>query len=125
MPTVLVTSPDQLEEAIALARAGGLRIVCADRSGTVTVDQADLSGPLLLAVGGARRGLTRRLTATADLVVAIAYGRRFRPALDTTSATAVLAFEVARQRRAAAAFVRGSATASRRTTGTSGRTTGT
>ncbi len=59
---------------------------------------ADLRGPLLLVVGGERRGISRALLERADSVVRIPYGRDFRQSLGTTSAAAVLAFEVLRQR---------------------------
>jgi 23S rRNA (guanosine2251-2'-O)-methyltransferase len=101
MPTVLV--PD-LHASLDGLRVQNIRIACtASRTAgqiAVSCHDTDLSGPLLLVIGGERRGIARRLVADADVLVTIPYGRRFPVALDATSATAALAFEVARQRRA-------------------------
>ncbi|GAB3417273.1 TrmH family RNA methyltransferase [Flindersiella endophytica] len=99
MKTVLVAERD---ETLAALRARGVRLVCSQPAGRggISCHTADLSGPLLLVIGGERRGIARDLAAQADLLVTIPYGRRFTAALDATSATAALAFEVARQRRA-------------------------
>jgi 23S rRNA (guanosine2251-2'-O)-methyltransferase len=90
------------EPLAALERCSerGLAIICAaaERDARLIHD-ADLRGPLLLVIGGERRGISRSVLSRADLVVQIPYGRDFRGSLGTTSAAAVLAFEVLRQRR--------------------------
>jgi 23S rRNA (guanosine2251-2'-O)-methyltransferase len=87
-------------EAVESCSARGLTIVCAAAErGARAVYEADLRRPLLLVIGGERRGISRTVLARADLVVQIPYGRDFRASLGTTSAAAVLAFEVLRQRR--------------------------
>ena len=87
-------------EAVEQCAARGLTVVCAaaEREAKPIVD-ADLRGPLLLVIGGERRGISRNVLSRADLVVRIPYGRDFRGSLGTTAAAAVLAFEVLRQRR--------------------------
>lgn len=84
-----------LAEAMA---ARGIQLVTTGLKGT-PLDASDLSGPLLLIIGGERRGVSRQLQRRAALTLTIPYGRDFRQALDVTSATAVIAFEVLRQRR--------------------------
>jgi 23S rRNA (guanosine2251-2'-O)-methyltransferase len=87
-------------EAVAHCSARGLAIVCAAAErGARPVYKADLRRPLLLVIGGERRGISRTVLSRADVVVQIPYGRDFRGSLGTTSAAAVLAFEVLRQRR--------------------------
>jgi 23S rRNA (guanosine2251-2'-O)-methyltransferase len=87
-------------EAVELCSARGLTIVCAAAERDArTVYEADLRGPLLLVIGGERRGISRNVLALADVLVRIPYGRDFRASLGTTSAAAVLAFEVLRQRQ--------------------------
>jgi 23S rRNA (guanosine2251-2'-O)-methyltransferase len=88
-------------EAVERCSARGLAIVCAaaERDARAIYD-ADLRGPLLLVIGGERRGISRSVLSHADVVVRIPYGRDFRGSLGTTSAAAVLAFEVLRQRKA-------------------------
>jgi 23S rRNA (guanosine2251-2'-O)-methyltransferase len=85
---------------LAFLRARGIRLVCAEQSPDAhPLYQADLRGPLLLAVGGERRGVAKALRAQADLKVYIPYGRDFRQALGAAPSAAVLAFEVLRQRQ--------------------------
>jgi len=96
MPTAVSTAP----EAAAFLRAQGLVVACtADRADTIELYQADLCRPLFLVIGGERRGITRSFLDQADLLLRIPYGRHLDASLGTTAATAVLAFEVLRQRR--------------------------
>ena len=88
------------EELVTLLKARAVRLVCTDLSERATsLYQADLTQPLLVVVGGEKRGVSRTLLGNADLVVEIPYGRNFKQALGTTPAAAVIAFEVLRQRR--------------------------
>src|SRR5918992_560956 len=88
-------------EAVQRCSARGLAVVCAAAERDArTVHDVDLRGPLLLVIGGERRGISRSVLSRADVVMQIPYGRDFRASLGTTSAAAVLAFEVLRQRRA-------------------------
>jgi 23S rRNA (guanosine2251-2'-O)-methyltransferase len=87
-------------ETVENCSARGLAIVCAAAERDArSLHQADLRQPLLLVIGGERRGISRNVLARADIVVQIPYGRDFRGSLGTTSAAAVLAFEVLRQRQ--------------------------
>jgi 23S rRNA (guanosine2251-2'-O)-methyltransferase len=53
--------------------------------------------PLLLVVGGEKRGISRKLLEQADQIVRIDYGRSFRGSLSAASAATILAFEIYRQ----------------------------
>jgi 23S rRNA (guanosine2251-2'-O)-methyltransferase len=98
LPLAVAEPPD----AVQHCSARGLAVVCAapERDAKDLYD-VDLRVPLLLVIGGERRGISRSLLERADVVVRIPYGRDFRHSLGTTSAAAILAFEVLRQRRAA------------------------
>ena len=86
-------------EATDFLRERGLNIACATgERNAVLMHEADLSGPLFLLIGGERRGVTRSFMDRADLLLRIPYGRQVPYSLGTASATAVLAFEVMRQR---------------------------
>ena len=74
--------------------SGGLR-----RPNSVSVYESDLKKPLLLIVGGEKRGITRELLDRCDQIVRLDYGRDFDAALSAASAATVLAFEVLRQNR--------------------------
>lgn len=96
LPVAVVASA---AEAAAHCRARGLLIACADPEDALPLYEADLRGPLLLVIGGEKRGITRSFRQQADLRLAIPYARDFDQALGTAAATAVLAFEIMRQRR--------------------------
>jgi 23S rRNA (guanosine2251-2'-O)-methyltransferase len=95
IPTALVEGPD---EAAAFCREHGLTVACAMKRNAVSIYDADLTRPLLLVVGGEKRGITRSFVDRADLVLQIPYRRRFQRSLGTAAAVAVMAFEVMRQR---------------------------
>ncbi len=87
------------EDAAAFFRAQGLQIACAsDAPGSRSLYDTDLTGPLFLLVGGEKRGVTRSFLASADLKLRIPYGRPLPHSLGTAPATAIIAFEVLRQR---------------------------
>jgi len=87
------------EDTAALFKSAGYRIICADIDDSVSVYDADLKKPLLLVVGGERRGISKALRAAADLTVRLDYGREFDAALSAASAASILAFEVFRCNR--------------------------
>ena len=92
----LYTAPDDICEVF---RGKGYRIICADTHDSVSVYDTDCKKPLLLVVGGEKRGITKKLLESADAIVHIEYGRRFGAALSAASAAAVLGFERRRQNR--------------------------
>jgi len=73
-------------------------VAVAARDNAISIYDADLTVPLLLVIGGEKRGITRSFEDQADLRLAIPYGSAFDQSLGTAPATAVLAFEVLRQR---------------------------
>ena len=84
-------------ESVKLCRALGYRIVCAGIRDAVGLYQADLKKPLLLIVGGEKRGISAEMLSLADQVVRIDYGREFRGSLSAAGAATVLGFEILRQ----------------------------
>lgn len=90
---------DEDEDFIALFKEKGYKIVCADLENSVSMYDADLKKPLLLVVGGEKRGISRNILQNADTVCRIEYGTDFPAALSAASASTVLAFEVYRQNR--------------------------
>ena len=84
-------------EVIPLFKAKGYRAACAEIRDSVDLYEADLSLPLLLVIGGEKRGISRAVLAEADLNVRIGYYGSFRGSLSSAASAAVLAFEVGRQ----------------------------
>ena len=87
------------EQAAEIFSSKKYRIICADKHGSAPVYDADLHRPLLLIVGGEKRGISKGLLQSCDQCVRLEYGRNFPAALSTASAASVLAFEVLRQNR--------------------------
>ncbi len=77
----------------------GYRVVCADLRTENVVYKTDLSLPILLLIGGERRGISRALLEKADLRVKIDYGREFSASLSAASSATILGYEIFRQNR--------------------------
>lgn len=77
----------------------GYNVACAGIRDSVSLFEAELKKPLLLIIGGEKRGISRSLLALSDLTVRIDYGRSFLGSLTTASSASVIAFEIMRQNR--------------------------
>lgn len=95
LPMAMAETP---HAAATFYRQRGLSVACTARNATTALFEADMTGPLFLLVGGERRGITRSFLERADMVLSIPYGRSFNQSLGVTASTAVLAFEILRQR---------------------------
>ena len=78
-------------------RAKGIRTLAAMRKDAVSLFEADLARPLLVAVGGEMRGLSSGVRREIEQNIFIPYANDFRNALNASSACAVIAFETMRQ----------------------------
>lgn len=96
MPTAVA---ETVTEAAVFYRQHGLKIACTSRQNAVSIYDEDLSVPLFLLLGGEKRGITRSFLREADLRLEIPYGRdQFNQSLGTAASTAILSFEITRQR---------------------------
>lgn len=86
-------------EGVSLFKQAGYRVACAGIRNSVDVYEADLSLPLLLVIGGEKRGISSKVAEQADLTVRIGYKGDFRGSLSSAASAAVLGFEVMRQNR--------------------------
>lgn len=80
-------------------KAKKYKIVCAGIRDSVSAYDADLKKPVLLIVGGEKRGISASVLEKADSIVRLEYGRDFMQSLSAASAATVLSFEVLRQNR--------------------------
>ena len=85
-------------EAANIFKSLGYSIVCADENTDNLLGDTALLSPLLLVVGGEKRGISRSLISSADTLVKIPYAREFRASLSAASATTMFAYEIMRQR---------------------------
>ncbi len=86
-------------EVIPFFHARGYRAACAEIRDSVDLYEADLRRPLLLVIGGEKRGISRAVLNETDIRVRIGYGTDFRGSLSSAASAAVLGFEVLRQNR--------------------------
>lgn len=86
-----------LTENVKLLKSHGYRLICSEMDAPAPAHLSDLKKPLILAVGGEKRGFSKSLTELCDLSVRLDYGRDFSMALSAASASAILAFEVTKQ----------------------------
>ena len=84
-------------EAAEFFKSNGYNIVCADENTDNILGKCELHLPLLLIVGGEKRGISASLMNLADTIVKIPYARHFPASLSAASATTIIAYEIARQ----------------------------
>ena len=84
-------------ECLEIFKSKGYRVICADENTDNILGNCDLNYPLLLIVGGEKRGISRAVLDEADMLVKIGYGREFRASLSAASATTMFAYEISRQ----------------------------
>jgi len=82
--------------AISLFKARGYSIICAGIRDSISIFDADLKKPLLVILGGEKRGISRNVLELSDKIVRIDYGTSFGGSLSTSAAAAVFGFEILR-----------------------------
>lgn len=87
----------EAEDAVDLFKKKGFSIVCADEKTDNVLGKCEIKYPVLLIVGGEKRGISRSIIDKADILVKIDYQREFRASLSAASATTMFAYEIMRQ----------------------------
>lgn len=88
-------------EAVNFFKKNGYTVVCADERTDNILGECELKLPILLLVGGEKRGISRTVVDMADMLVKIDYAREFRASLSAASATTMFAYEIHRQNKTA------------------------
>ncbi|MBE6631841.1 MAG: RNA methyltransferase [Ruminococcaceae bacterium] len=83
--------------AIEIFKNKGYKVYCADKPNSVSIYETEVKKPLLVIVGGEKRGNSKAVLENSDKIIHIDYGRNFGAALSAASASTVIAFEVMRQ----------------------------
>ncbi len=86
-------------EAIDVFKSIGYTVICAGIRDSESIFETDLKKPLLVILGGEKRGISREVLNKADKIVRIDYGRSFNGSLSTAASVAVFAFEISRENR--------------------------
>ena len=89
----------EIDSAIDIFKSKGYKVASAGIRDSVSLYDADLKKPLLLIIGGEKRGISSDILAKSDMIVRVDYGKTFKGSLTASSAATVLAFEVYRQNR--------------------------
>ena len=85
--------------AVDIFKSKNYKVICAGIRDSVSLYEADLKKPLLVILGGEKRGISRNLLNAADSVVRIDYGNSFGGSLSTAASAAIFAFEIFRVNR--------------------------
>ena len=85
------------ENSIDIFRKKGYTVICAGIRNSVSLFDTDLSKPLLIILGGEKRGISRSILELADKIVRIDYGNKeFKGSLSSSASAAVFSFEIMR-----------------------------
>lgn len=87
----------EAEDAVEVFKSLGYTVVCADERTDNLLGKCELKKPLLLIVGGEKRGISSSIIQMADIKVKIDYKRDFNASLSAASATTMFAYEIMRQ----------------------------
>ena len=87
------------DEVVHIFHHVGYQILCAGIRDSVSVFEDTFHYPILLVIGGEKRGISRNILNSADKIVRIDYGRAFRGSLCASAAAAVLAFALLDQNK--------------------------
>ncbi len=96
LPTYVANSAD---EVLPHFKAFGYTTLCAGIRNSCSIFEEDFPLPVLLVVGGEKRGISQAVLSRADRIVRIDYGRSFNGSLSAASAATVMAFEIFRTNR--------------------------
>ncbi len=77
----------------------GYSVLCAGIRDSVSIFECDLKKPLLMIIGGEKRGISRAVLDKCDGVVRIDYGNDFKGSLSTAASASVFAFEILKANR--------------------------
>lgn len=93
-----IVCSDDIPSLIQEVKKTGVRCYAAMRKDAVSCYDVDYRDKVLLAIGGEMRGLSKSVLNEMDQNIYIPYANDFHMALNAAGATAVLSFEVLRQR---------------------------
>ena len=80
--------------AIDVFKELGYTVICAGIRDSESLFDANLKKPLLVILGGEKRGISREILNKTDKIIRIDYGRNFNGSLSTAASAAIFAFEI-------------------------------
>lgn len=85
------------EDCLDLFKEKNYSIVCAEEKTDNILGKCSLKRPLLLVIGGEKRGISKKIIEKSDMLVKIPYSRAFYASLSAASAATMFAYEIMRQ----------------------------
>lgn len=85
--------------AIELFKSRGYSVICGGIRDSVSLFDVELKKPLLVILGGEKRGISRNILDMSDRIVRIDYGNDFSGSLSMAASASVFAFEIMRYNR--------------------------
>ncbi len=95
---IAICSVENMQETLNEVKKAQFQIYCAQRSDAISLYEANFTSKVCLAIGGEMRGLSKVVLEASDQNIYIPYEYDFRNALNASSATSVIAFEIYRQK---------------------------
>ena len=92
-----VYKTSDIADSVEVFKNRGYTVICADENTDNILGKCDMKKPILLIIGGEKRGISEKIISKADLKVKIDYAREFRASLSAASATTMFAYEIMRQ----------------------------
>ena len=96
---LFVTYRAEPEKCIDIFKSRGYQVVLAHEDTDEVLGECELKLPILLIVGGEKRGISSSVVKKADRLVRINYAREFRASLSAASATTMFSYEIMRQNK--------------------------
>ena len=93
-----IVQSDDLVNDLAYLKTKGIKCLAAYRNNACVYTKVDYTKPVLIGIGGDMRGLSKEVINMMDGHIYIPYANDFRNALNASSATSVIAYEILRQR---------------------------
>ena len=88
-----------ISECIDFFKLNNFKVICADERTDNILGECELKFPLLLLVGGEKRGISRTILDKSDLLVKIDYAQDFHASLSAASAATMFGYEIMRQNK--------------------------
>ena len=86
-------------DAVKIFQNQGFAVICADENTDNILGECPLKLPLLLIIGGEKRGISKNVLCACDTLVKIGYSRDFRASLSAASAATMFAYEISRKNK--------------------------
>lgn len=86
----------ECEDALDHMKSLGATVIATAKENSSPIAQIDINFPLLLIIGGEKRGISKKILSKADAIARIDYANNFNSSLSAASAAAILGYEISK-----------------------------